>query len=116
MFRQEPRTSTLSAARFEEIFQSVVSKNMQEMDKDDDDDKEMNHMPVNQMNSQHPQQHIIVSGAHQIPHQQQIVIAQPSQGNVYHQQQDGQTYAIYQPPQSQAQNVQQQQRIIVQQV
>jgi len=104
------RAPPLSAARFEEIFQSVVSKNMEELDKDEP--KDMNRM--GSMNNQHGgQQRIIVSGSHQIPSQQQVVIAQPgSQNSVYHQ--DGQTYTLYQPPQGQHVS-QQPQRIIVQQ-
>jgi hypothetical protein len=83
---------------------------MDEMDKEDP--KDLNH---GQINNQHPnQQHIIVSGSHQqIPHQQ-VVIAQPPQPNVYHQQRESPaSYAIYQPAQGQGQ---QPQRIIVQQV
>lgn len=77
-----------------------------------EDSKDMDHMNDGPMNSQHPsQQHIIVSGSHQIP-QQQVVIAQSSQNSVY--QHDGQTY-IYQPAQNQGDHPQQQ-RIIVQQV
>lgn len=69
-----------------------------------DDPKDLNHLAGNQMNNQ---QHIIVSGPpHQIPHQQQVVLAQPTQGTVYHQQRDSSGYAIYQPAQSQAQQPQ----------
>jgi hypothetical protein len=100
--RSEARTSTLSAARFEEIFQvthrermtqefrcfqSVVSKNKNEMDGIKGD---MNRLP--------PAQHI-----HQNPPQQVYHRSIAPDGN--------QTYTIYQPPQGPPQG-----RIIVQQV
>lgn len=78
-------------------------------DIDKDNSKDMNHMG-DPMNGQ--PQHIIVSSSHQIP-QQQVVIAQSSQNNVYHP--DGQAY-LYQPAQNQGHVSQPQQRIIVQQV
>ncbi|KAI6243937.1 hypothetical protein M3Y99_00061100 [Aphelenchoides fujianensis] len=87
--RTSPRTSSLSADRFEEIYQSVVQRNLEEATKEEP--LEMSHLQPMNGPPGHPQHIIVAASPHQAaPGQQVIYRTQP----MHHDRQ-----YIYQPAQ-----------------